>query len=293
MWDRYDAFHVNIHLEPPVSAIAPSSAHLNLPGSEDACSARGGLTRGEYIHGRKLPQIAWIIDKLSETESAFHQQNVSKAEESVHAFLHILDVGGGRGDLACMLAANFPWLFVTVVDINEDSLLAGQAFARNYEKCNILPRMRFVCSPFSVQFNASSAWESLKPPPIDLVVGLHACGGLTDLAISYAMQNQCRLLVVPCCYSRLIRQPNPKLEEYLGVACSDCSHSSSSSNNVISLLRLAESDNRILGCRACRIINLIRMRIENENGADIRASYFPVSFSQRNIVLSSGIQIQI
>lgn len=62
---------------------------INIPAdSHNEPSSRGPQTRGEYAHGKKAPQIRWILDRL----------------RKFPAFKHVLDVGGGRGDLALLIA---------------------------------------------------------------------------------------------------------------------------------------------------------------------------------------------
>ena len=56
-------------------------------------SARGPLSRAEYLHGKKRPQIGWVLQRLARWDPPPR---------------HILDLGGGRGDLALALAQRHP-----------------------------------------------------------------------------------------------------------------------------------------------------------------------------------------
>eukprot|EP01032_Pedospumella_encystans_P010273 gene10273-12025_t len=180
---------------------------LNLPGDHTAPSSRGPMSRGEYMHGRKQPQIRWLVKKLS----------------TMGPFMHVLDIGGGRGDLAVLIAQTFPHTLVTVVDANLSSLRQGKAFAKRCGE-EVYTRIRFVCARFEANFSFegvhilsdadldesenSNAMENSEQSPIpqlvssaaalvpmvDVVVALHACGGLSDLAVHYAAIHQSRFL---------------------------------------------------------------------------------------------------
>ncbi|CAK9081412.1 unnamed protein product [Durusdinium trenchii] len=141
----------------------------------DASSARGALSRSEYFHGKKWPQIWWFLGRLSACRRRCN-------------FSHVLDVGGGRGDLAIHIASTFDGVKVTVVDSNESSLKVGQAAA---SKRHI--DIRFCNMDFA------TAAEQL-PADIDFVVALHACGGLSDAALNFASCRQIPFMVCPCCH---------------------------------------------------------------------------------------------
>ncbi len=55
-----------------------------------------------------------------------------------------------------------------------------------------LRNIEFICEKFSLNFEANYK--------IEFLVALHACGGLTDLALQYAVKQQCPFLICPCCY---------------------------------------------------------------------------------------------
>lgn len=163
----------------------------NLPATGDdrvLLSARHKLTRQEYLESKKFPQVAWFLQRLR----SFPGQPVR----------HVLDVGGGRGDLAIALALGLgPDTRVTVVDMNEASLEAGRLFA---EQCGVADRMDWICDNF-VKF-ASTDNVSGENHCVDMVVALHACGNLSDLALDYAVNQNAGFLVCPCCYSKMKHQ---------------------------------------------------------------------------------------
>lgn len=278
---------------------------------------------GEYMHGRKQPQIRWLVRKLS----------------TMGAFSHVLDIGGGRGDLAVLIAQTFPHICVTVVDANLSSLRQGKLFAR---KCgeSVYRRIVFVCTRFVVDFNfdgaqvlsdtdiadidveasntigtsdaddevgeeASRAPQRAEVPPavptIDLVVALHACGGLSDLALHYAAMHQCKFLVCPCCYLKTphcmpVSAHTPIVPMYRDASLDEVAHSER-----LAVLRLAESDNRACSVRASHIINSQRLsalqsilRSQQQEDSEkliwnLQLDEFPKEYSLRNLVLSSQL----
>jgi len=175
-----------------------SSLGINLPQTEDdrvLISAHHKLTRLEYLESKKHPQVTWFLQRLLRSFS-----NVR----------HILDVGGGRGDLAIALAMGLGQYKtrVTVVDMNESSLEAGRKFA---EECGVGDRMEWICTDFESYVKdtqqqsqqTTTTEDSKKNDRIDMVVALHACGYLSDLALEYAVRRKASFMICPCCYSKM------------------------------------------------------------------------------------------
>ena len=75
--------------------LEPSLELTALPcEGEHLASARGPLSRAEYLHGKKRPQILWLLQRVARWDPPPR---------------HILDLGGGRGDLALALAQRHPY----------------------------------------------------------------------------------------------------------------------------------------------------------------------------------------
>ena len=212
---------------------------------------------------------------------------------------HILDVGGGRGDLALALAQRHPAALVTCVDRNAHSLAYGEAAAARLGLSNI----RFVVAdlsaaaglrpdilsplwcqppapapvPAPVPATAGSApapapapapvsAPASAPVPVDAVVALHACGGLTDAALALARAHDARLLAVPCCF---LKSPELCPGGWNRTLC-----------------RLAESDRRDISLRAMRAINSQRLR-EHYPGGRSRLLAMDERLTARNLVLEA------
>lgn len=167
-----------------------ASLGLNLPATDDdriLLSTRHKHTRQEYLESKKHPQIAWFLHRLQ----SFPGRPIR----------HVLDVGGGRGDLAIALAVGLgPETQVTVVDMNESSLEAGRGFA---EQCGVASQMEWICSDFSSFISRESPFGSRIEQPVDMVVALHACGNLSDMAMDFAVRQNASFLICPCCYSKM------------------------------------------------------------------------------------------
>lgn len=263
------------------------------------------------MHGRKKPQIRWLVRKLS----------------TMGTFLHVLDIGGGRGDLAVLIAQTFPHAYVTVVDANLSSLRQGKLFAR---KCgeHVYRRIIFICARFVVNFSfegahvlsdadlddtatperaavattpatSEAAVTPITAPAIDVVVALHACGGLSDLALHYAATHLCKFLICPCCYLKtpycMPSSPSaPVVPLTVETATSEDAYTER-----LALLRLAESDSRACSLRASHIVNSQRLTaldtiLKNSPGVEkdawkLQLSEFSKDYSLRNLVLSSTL----
>jgi SAM-dependent methyltransferase len=273
---------------------------LHVPGGNGQTqSARGHMSRGEYMHGRKIPQACWLASRLEMMIPGLSEMSRPPTVASSKSFaLHILDVGGGRGDLALSLAARFPSAVVTVVDSNASSLAAGETAAAAR---GLGSRMSFVCQDFA-DFAASH--EPAASPgegrsdaannaavansfgPVRCLVALHCCGGLSDRALAFAAQVACPFLVVPCCFNKWPIAPFPPWKsqyfghvrlQHLEAQCgaeeasrgssqqSDADESTEpfideATEQLAVMERLAESDARAVSFKAMSVINALRLR---------------------------------
>ncbi|KAI8814470.1 hypothetical protein BJ742DRAFT_785571 [Cladochytrium replicatum] len=140
----------------------------------------GDERRMEYLEKKKLPQVMWMVQQISAL--AITKKNDAKL---------ILDVGGGRGDLAIALSKALPDFTVVVLDSNGPSLEAGQALATQE---NVADRMIFL----EGDARDPVVLSDIGSPSI--VTALHACGGLADLAMEIARRNRASCLICTCCF---------------------------------------------------------------------------------------------
>lgn len=137
-------------------------------------------------------------DKVEADESAMAKGSSSGAASAQP--LQILDIGGSKGFLAQHLADHFGRrVNVSVVDIDPKRVANGAARAarRGVRRSTAdapANNLHFVAGDAA----ALSARGVL--PDADLVLGLHACGGLSDLIIAHAVTHGAAFAVCPCCY---------------------------------------------------------------------------------------------
>lgn len=152
-----------------------------LPNPEDE-------RRKKYILSKKMPQVKWMI--------ALMRRLLAKRISVKREPITICDVGGGRGDLAIAAAAAFaeekPAVRVVVLDINQTSLEVGR---RRAAKAGLASKMTFLncdCADLAALRRAT--------PSVDLVFGLHCCGGLAEAATAFAIRRQASFCICTCCF---------------------------------------------------------------------------------------------
>jgi len=124
---------------------------------------------------KKKPQIRWMLEILK-----------------MASFDFAVDVGCGKGDLALNVAATFPSVQVIAVDTNQTSLDQGRERALRKGIENVVFRLRSAEDLLNENFTEG------RP----IFLGLHACGGLTDLVVELCRHNEAQMICVPCCFHR-------------------------------------------------------------------------------------------
>lgn len=285
--------HVCARVSAAVAAQLQDDQSLRDPS---ACCCRGPGSRADYFHGKKKPQVEWLLKEICAMVEALPGSAEAAAgrseDDGGNRGARILDVGGGRGDLALCVAAALPNCTVTVVDTNGKSIADGAARATATSLTNI----EFICG--------DASQERPGPPP-DIIIGLHACGGLTDVILQLATVPHVAsrrfpsFLVVPCCFNK-----------HLQLVSQHCNWAVQSENGALaqadveSLVRLAESKERSTSHRAMLLINSLRLQAVDqqrvaqqhsgrqgaangdEGAADLRLMEFSEEFSLRNMVLA-------
>ncbi|CAN8062503.1 unnamed protein product [Agarophyton chilense] len=186
-----DAAHPVYSLQPPSPPDCPrllsflkSSAFANLPLSIDPASrgqSNGPIPRYGVPPARaekKRAQIRYLISVLSVIIDAHPVENPT-----------IVDLCGGCGHVALVIAALLPNSSVHIVDENNKALSIAADRARNAELNNVQTHH------VSVQ-NLSLSF--------DIALALHACGGASDAAISAAVRSNAALVIVPCCVGAMV-----------------------------------------------------------------------------------------
>ncbi|KAL7541208.1 hypothetical protein ACHAXR_010720 [Thalassiosira sp. AJA248-18] len=128
----------------------------------------------------KKPQLKFMIQQISTVLRSHPEFGQRK--------LKVVDIGGGKGLLSNLLAETFgdDTVEVQVVDISRSATNNGMMRAKRRGLKNI-------------QYNALDATQ-LDVTGVDVVVALHACGVLTDVALGHAVCQGAGFVVCPCCF---------------------------------------------------------------------------------------------
>ncbi|KAG8470647.1 hypothetical protein KFE25_009068 [Diacronema lutheri] len=173
------------------------------PSSQPTFAASGAGTRsrppatarlrapqraGTWWERNKQPQIEFMLDAVE----AFVRERRGQRDGLP---LSIVDIGGGKGSLASALVGRFGSdVLVHVVDVARAPVRSGAARAAERGVDNV----RFVLADASC---ASLDEDALgKGCAVDLVVALHACGTLSDVALAQAVRHGAGFVVCPCCF---------------------------------------------------------------------------------------------
>jgi hypothetical protein len=169
-------------------------------------------SRAAYWRTKKAPQLQWMLEQLrpilapdSHHASPSSSSPPAPGRPSPHP-IRVWDVGGGRGDLGWTLVAAFPHVEVTVIDVNADSLHAGQHHPIGATLgCGAHARIRFVHRDFLDCIQPQNKEDGEMGPLPTVVVALHACGGLTDAILAFL--STCRHpvwgVLCTCCFNKL------------------------------------------------------------------------------------------
>jgi SAM-dependent methyltransferase len=233
---------------------------------------------------KKLPQIEWMCLKIQDILRNHPDYGKRK--------LSILDVGGGKGLLAHYLSCMIENVEIHVVDISAGAVANGMKKAvRSQKRKDIRPLSM-------VNFQLADASSSkLAEVDADVVVGLHACGHLTDIALAHAVERRASFVIVPCCFNSNSHltipkdDPNPRtlVHEWLEIPEPHWSH----------LKHLAELQGNVaassLGMHlmcAVRAHSVKKKLYQASTGDGKRNPHvhveilsFPIEFSTRNMAL--------
>lgn len=235
------------------------------------------MTHPIYLYLRwqraKRPQLQWMTDQIFKIVQS-HPDFGSRP-------LHLLDIGGGRGHLANYLASKLGEnvVKVHVIDIDSRTVRNGKLEAEQRS--------------LNVEYRVGDASKLLQHEhDVDVVVALHACGVLTDIALAHAVINKAALVITPCCF-----RSNPHLQITMhkiieNGTCQDLVSQSTwlgVDENELDTIKFAaelQGDIETSGKAIHTICALRAQAVLNYHGAantmDLRLKTFPISFSTRN-----------
>lgn len=216
---------------------------------------------GSKWQAKKQPQLVWMAHQIRSV--------ITSHPDYGKRTLHILDIGGGKGLLANYLGRVLENVQIHVADISLGAITNGAMRAKRLQ----VP-VDFV--------HADAASHSLDDVKADVVVALHACGHLTDVALAHAVQRGAGFVICPCCFrsNAQLRIPNTMrqvVEDWLGLSANDW--------NALKLIAEVQGDTA-LQSEATATICAIRAHAANlKSGVEVSIKSFPIQYSTRNICL--------
>lgn len=213
---------------------------------------------GSKWQAKKQPQLVWMAHQIRSV--------ITSHPDYGKRTLHILDIGGGKGLLANYLGRVLENIQIHVVDISLGAIANGAMRAKRLQ--------------VPVDFIHADASHGLDVAA-DVVVALHACGHLTDVALAHAVQRGAGFVICPCCFRSNAQLRIPKtrqvVEDWLGLSAEDW--------NAVKLIAEVQGDTA-LQSEATATICAIRAHAANlKSGVEVSIKSFPIQYSTRNICL--------
>jgi len=147
-------------------------------------------TEGSRWRGKKRPQLEFMARQVKEVVESHPDFNARP--------LNILDVGGGRGHLSNYLASVLgnDVANVHVIDIDSQTIKNGVTDAKRKGLDNVV----FGVGDASSSLNVAGLLITEGDGDYDIIVALHACGALSDVALGHAAANNAGFVITPCCF---------------------------------------------------------------------------------------------
>lgn len=275
----------NVRDEHPIQEIeATSSDPSEMASKASQILASSGTPlrtspEGSRWQRKKKPQLQWMLGQI--------EQVIRSHPEYGQRPLRLVDVGGGKGNLSNLLAETFGEEFVTVqvVDISQSAVRNGEMRAMRRGLGNI-------------RYDAKDA-TTLDVSGVDVVVALHACGALSDVALGHAAREGAGFVICPCCFRSnpqlRVALPAPSLKNDIElVTVDEWLHVESAAYESLKQLAELQGDigmsstamHSICGLRARAVQRSwqnSRWRPEVQISTKIKS--FPIGFSTRNLCL--------
>ena len=191
--------------------------------------------------------------------------------------LRILDVGGGKGYLANQLATELgSEVTIQVIDMAPGAIKNGVMRSKRLQ----LP----------VQYTVGDASQASFHGDIDIVVALHACGALTDVAMGHAAANNAAFVICPCCFKsnpwlKVVssytaeQQTRQSVEEWLDV--------DPLQYDLLKYVAEIQGDISLAteGIHSICALRASAMETHSDHRLEVSIKSFPVAFSSRNFCL--------
>uniref|UniRef100_A0A7S1YSU2 Methyltransferase domain-containing protein n=1 Tax=Ditylum brightwellii TaxID=49249 RepID=A0A7S1YSU2_9STRA len=188
----------------PMELVLPNENGKRSDDDDDAENDRSSPSRWQRA---KKPQLEWMIQQISTV--------VKSHPDYGKRTIQILDVGGGKGHLANVIAESLgDSVSVHVVDISSRTIKNGMMRSKRKSLNNV---QYSVNDASIVDFTTTTTTttsgstegdgngimdvsDDAVVKGIDVVVALHACGTLSDVALGHAVMNDAAFVICPCCF---------------------------------------------------------------------------------------------
>ena len=243
-----------------------------LPAPPPDAPRRGRRTGGALVERGRLPGGSFAERKYPQIDAigAALDGVLATALAGAARPIDIVDIGGSRGRLAFALAERYG-AAVRVTLVDRDPRAVATAEARRPSNARTL-------LGDAAALAADGAFDG-----VDAVVALHACGGLSDLALAVAARARAAFVVCPCCFlsNRDLLVAGASADAFLGDALKPA--------DLGGLLRAAEDQSSPRSQRAAmHTVNAARARAAEARGLVCGLAAFDADFSQRNLCLVGG-----
>jgi SAM-dependent methyltransferase len=229
------------------------------------------LRDGSRWKRKKEPQLEWMTQQIQEVVES-HPCFGSRP-------LHIFDVGGGKGYLANKLASTLGTAVqIRVIDVAAGAVKNGAMKSK---------RLRL---PVQYTVGDASQVDLFSNEHVDLVVALHACGTLSDVALGHAAVHEACFVVSPCCFQsnpNLLVPLSPKLGLINRISVEDWLSVDTNDYSALKLLAEVQGDT-VLASEAMHTICALRLAAfmqRTTKPVQVSIQTFPIAFSGRNFCL--------
>jgi len=217
---------------------------------------------------KKEPQLIWMAQQVK--EAVLNHPEYGKRP------LKVLDVGGGKGYLANHLATVLGDLVtIQVIDVAQGAVKNGSMRSKRLQ----LP----------VKYTVGDASKANFQGEVDLVVALHACGALTDVALGHAAANNAGFVICPCCFrsNPLLKVASYSDGKQLQMLAEDWLSVNATQYDSLKLLAEVQGDitlaNKAIHSICAMRASALESRTEGRLMVSIKS--FSVAFSSRNFCL--------
>ena len=249
-------------------------------------------TQGSRWKRKKEPQLEWMAEQVKSVLKECYPYRFRGTSSRHEIPLRILDVGGGKGFLANHLARSLLdsgyQVEILVLDVAEGAVRNGRSRS---ERRNLSHVVQYAVAD-------ASTVDSSVYGDVDLVVALHACGTLTDVALGHAVNQQAAFVICPCCFlsnpqlivPTIIRRGDEVKKD--GIAVREWLDIDSGPYEKIKGLAEKQGDLKLAN-RAIHTLCALRLTAVQTHASipmDVSIRTFPVAFSTRNFCLVGTTQ---